>query len=149
MAGAALRTRTFMVRHADAVLAAGLMGVLVTLIVPLPTPILDVLLACNFAYVLLMMMVVLGLNSPLELSTFPTLLLIGTLFRLALKLSFAFFISNITLLKQNSSLALASLLINEVAIENLFHIMILSFLWSGRPVHIINKPLQCSPYIFI
>ncbi len=81
------RTSLFLSRHSDAVLAVGVMGILVAIIVPLPTPILDVLLTCNFAYVLLLLMVVLGVKTPLELSTFPTLLLIGTLFRLALNVA--------------------------------------------------------------
>ncbi len=81
------RTSLFLSRHSDAVLAVGVMGILVAIIVPLPTPILDILLTCNFAYVLLLLMVVLGVKTPLELSTFPTLLLIGTLFRLALNVA--------------------------------------------------------------
>ncbi len=78
---------SFLARHGDVVLALGVMGILLAIIVPLPTPVLDVLLACNFAYVLLLLMVVLNLNSPLELSTFPSILLIGTLFRLALNVA--------------------------------------------------------------
>ncbi len=81
------RTGGLLSKHSDAVLAAGVMGVLITLIIPLPTPVLDVLLAFNFAYMLLLLMVVLSINTPLDLSTFPTLLLIGTLFRLALNVA--------------------------------------------------------------
>ena len=73
--------------HSDLVLAAGVMGILVALIIPLPTMVLDVLLTFNIAYVLLLLMVVLGVKSPLDLSTFPSLLLIGTLFRLALNVA--------------------------------------------------------------
>jgi flagellar biosynthesis protein FlhA len=76
-----------MVRHSDVVLAAGVMGILVAIIIPLPTVVLDVLLTFNFSYVLLLLMVVLGVNNPLELSTFPSLLLIGTLLRLALNVA--------------------------------------------------------------
>ncbi|MFW6118986.1 MAG: flagellar biosynthesis protein FlhA [Planctomycetota bacterium] len=81
------RTSSFVSRHSDAVLAVGVMGILVAIIIPLPTFILDVLLTFNFAYVLLLLMVVLGVSTPLELSTFPSLLLIGTLFRLALNVA--------------------------------------------------------------
>ncbi len=81
------KTSALLVRHSDIVLAAGVMGILVALIIPLPTPILDVLLTFNFSYVLLLLVVVLSVNSPLELSTFPSLLLIGTLFRLALNVA--------------------------------------------------------------
>jgi len=81
------RTTSFISRHSDAVLAIGVMGILVAIIIPLPTFILDVLLTFNIAYVLLLLMVVLGVSTPLELSTFPSLLLIGTLFRLALNVA--------------------------------------------------------------
>ncbi len=81
------RTSSFISRHSDAVLAVGVMGILVAIIIPLPTFVLDVLLTFNFAYALLILMVVLGVSTPLELSTFPSLLLIGTLFRLALNVA--------------------------------------------------------------
>jgi flagellar biosynthesis protein FlhA len=81
------KTSALLGKHSDVVLAAGVLGVLVTLIIPLPTPVLDILLAFNIAYMLLLLMVVLSVNSPLELSTFPSLLLIGTLFRLALNVA--------------------------------------------------------------
>ncbi len=74
-------------RHSDTLLAVGVMGILLALIVPLPTPVLDVLITMNFAYVLLMLMVVLNIKRPLELSTYPSLLLIATLFRLALNVA--------------------------------------------------------------
>jgi len=81
------KTGSFISRHSDAALAAGVMGILIAIIIPLPTPVLDVLLTFNFAYVLLLLMVVLGINTPLDLSTFPSILLIGTLFRLALNVA--------------------------------------------------------------
>ncbi len=87
MTPAAEKTGSLLQRHSDVVLAAGVMGVLITLIIPLPTPVLDVLLATNISYMLLLLMVVLSVKSPLELSTFPSLLLIGTLFRLALNVA--------------------------------------------------------------
>lgn len=76
-----------MVRHSDVVLAAGVMGILVAIIVPLPALILDVLLTFNFSYALVLLMVVMGVGRPLELSTFPSLLLMGTLLRLALNVA--------------------------------------------------------------
>lgn len=74
-------------QHSDILLAVGLIGILGALIIPLPTVILDVLLTLNFSYALLVMMVVLGLKSPVDLSTFPSLLLLGTLFRLGLNVA--------------------------------------------------------------
>ena len=81
------RASSLVVKHSDMVLAAGVMGILIALIIPLPSPVLDVLLTFNISYVLLLLMVVLGVNTPLDLSTFPSLLLIGTLFRLALNVA--------------------------------------------------------------
>lgn len=74
-------------RHSDIVLAVGLTGILGALIIPLPTVMLDILLTLNFSYALLVMMIVLGISSPIELSTFPSLLLLGTLFRLGLNVA--------------------------------------------------------------
>ncbi len=73
--------------RSDVVLAVGLIGILAALIIPLPTFMLDILLTLNFSYALLVMMVVLGINAPIELSTFPSLLLLGTLFRLGLNVA--------------------------------------------------------------
>jgi flagellar biosynthesis protein FlhA len=87
MANGIDRATALVSRHSDVMLAAGVMGIMITLIIPLPTVLLDVLLTFNIAYVLLLLMVVLGLGNPLELSTFPSLLLIGTLFRLALNVA--------------------------------------------------------------
>ncbi len=85
---AALRGKSsFISRHSDMLLAMAVMGMLVAIIIPLPTPVLDVLLTLNFAYVLLVLMVVLSINTPLELSTFPSLLLFGTIFRLAVNVA--------------------------------------------------------------
>jgi len=81
------RTSAFFVQHSEAVLAVAVMGILVAIIVPLPTLALDVLLTFNLSYTLLLLLVVMGVTSPLDLSTFPSLLLIGTLFRLALNVA--------------------------------------------------------------
>ncbi len=87
MASGADNVSSFFEKNSDAVLAAGVMGILVAIIVPLPTMVLDVLLTFNFAYVLLLLVVVLGITKPLDLSTFPSLLLIGTMLRLALNVA--------------------------------------------------------------
>jgi len=74
-------------RHSDVVLAIAVVGVLLVLIVPVPTPLVDVLLALNIAGALLLMMVALSASKSLEFSTFPTLLLFTTLFRLSLNVA--------------------------------------------------------------
>ncbi len=74
-------------RKPDVVLAVLVAAIVAMLIVPLPTFILDSLLAVNMATALLILMVALFAKSALEFSTFPTLLLITTLFRLGLNVS--------------------------------------------------------------
>jgi len=87
MRDVARRGKTLLGDNGDAILVMGVVVTLVALIVPLPPIVLDVLLTFNFSYVLLLLMVVLGLTTPLELSTFPSLLLMGTLFRLAVNVA--------------------------------------------------------------
>lgn len=67
--------------------AAGLVMILATLLIPLPTFILDIGLACSISLAVAVLIIVLGSNEPLELSTFPSLLLITTLFRLSLNVA--------------------------------------------------------------
>jgi len=74
-------------RWADLLLAVGVLGMLVTLIVPVAPWILDSLLAINLAVSLLLLLVVMNAKSAHELSTFPTLLLFTTLFRLGLNVA--------------------------------------------------------------
>lgn len=74
-------------QYSDIMLAILVIGVVSMMIVPLPTPILDVLLAMNISGAILIMLVALYISSPLKLATFPSILLISTLFRLALNVS--------------------------------------------------------------
>ncbi len=70
------------------VLVAGLIVAIVgIIIIPMPTGILDVLLACSLASGIIMMLMSLFISEPLQISVFPTLLLVVTLFRLALDIS--------------------------------------------------------------
>jgi flagellar biosynthesis protein FlhA len=69
------------------VFAAGLVAILATLLIPLPTFLLDIGLACSISLSIAVLVIVLGSNEPLELSTFPSLLLITTLFRLSLNVA--------------------------------------------------------------
>jgi flagellar biosynthesis protein FlhA len=71
----------------EAVLALAVLGVLAILIVPLPAPLLDGLLALNIALSVMMLLVSLGLSKAMEFSVFPSLLLITTLFRLSLNVA--------------------------------------------------------------
>ncbi|WP_264673815.1 MULTISPECIES: flagellar biosynthesis protein FlhA [Acinetobacter] len=68
-------------------LVIGVIGILLVLFTPIPTWLLDFLLLTNFAVALLILLLALDTEKPLSFSTFPSLLLITTLFRLALNIS--------------------------------------------------------------
>jgi flagellar biosynthesis protein FlhA len=68
-------------------LAIGIMAILVVLIVPLPTWLLDVSLAFSLSFSILILMTAVFIRKPLEFSSFPTILLITTMMRLALNLA--------------------------------------------------------------
>jgi type III secretion protein V len=72
---------------ADAALAVLVVAVVGLMIVPLPTWLLDVLLATNLAVSVAVLLVTLYVGSALEIASFPTLLLITTLVRIALNVS--------------------------------------------------------------
>jgi len=65
----------------------GVLGLMVTLLVPLPPGILDVLLAVNITASLMLLLVTMNVRQSAELSTFPTILLFATLFRLGLNVA--------------------------------------------------------------
>jgi flagellar biosynthesis protein FlhA len=73
--------------YSNIVLAVGLVAVLATLLIPLPTPLLDMLLACSISLSIAVLIVTLSSKEALELSTFPSLLLFVTLFRLSLNVA--------------------------------------------------------------
>lgn len=71
----------------DLALVMLIVGILMALFVPVPSPLLDFLLVINISLALLILLVTFFTESPLNFSTFPTLLLIATMFRLALNVS--------------------------------------------------------------
>jgi flagellar biosynthesis protein FlhA len=71
----------------DIGLAIGIMGIIVVLIVPLPPLLLDLLLAISIVFSVLILMTALFIQTPLEFSAFPTVLLIAAMLRLALNLA--------------------------------------------------------------
>lgn len=71
----------------DIVLALGVVLIVMMLIIPLPTIVLDLLMAMNLMISLLIILLVLYNKDPLEFSLFPTILLISTVFGLALNVS--------------------------------------------------------------
>ncbi len=74
-------------QRSELILAVALFGVLVVFLVPLPTLVLDILLAVNLSATVLLLLVTLTVRKPLEFSTFPSLLLLLTLYRLGLNVA--------------------------------------------------------------
>ena len=73
--------------HSNIILAAALVTILATLLIPLPTPVLDLLIAASISLAIAVLIVTLSSKEALELSTFPSLLLFVTLFRLSLNVA--------------------------------------------------------------
>ena len=76
-----------MFKRGDIALAVGVMAILVVLILPLPAALLDFALAISIILSVLILMTALFIQAPLEFSSFPTVLLIATMLRLALNLA--------------------------------------------------------------
>lgn len=71
----------------DVFLAVMLLVAIFMMILPLPTVMVDVLIAVNLSFSVILLMISIYLRDPLEFSVFPSLLLITTLYRLALTIS--------------------------------------------------------------
>ncbi|MGE4240208.1 flagellar biosynthesis protein FlhA [Ramlibacter sp.] len=74
-------------RHSDIALVALVLGILVVLFAPIPSGLLDFLLLANFSFAFLILLLTFYMARPVEFSTFPSLLLIATLFRLSLNVA--------------------------------------------------------------
>jgi flagellar biosynthesis protein FlhA len=74
-------------RRGEVVLAVGVIGIIVILIMPMPSLVLDILLSLSITSSILILMTGLFIKRPLEFSSFPTVLLVTTLFRLALNIT--------------------------------------------------------------
>src|SRR5207248_2935811 len=66
---------------------AGVVAIILMLVVPLPSFVLDTLIALNIAVALLVLLLSMFVTRALDFSIFPSVVLIGTLFRLALNIS--------------------------------------------------------------
>ena len=74
-------------RYSDLILALFVMAITAMLVIPLPTALLDVLIVINISLALLLLLVGLYMPNALALLSFPTLLLLTTLFRLGLNVA--------------------------------------------------------------
>lgn len=81
------RKRFNIKNNMDTIVAFGVIGIILMIIIPLPTGILDVLLALNITFSIVIILITMFTTEVLQFSVFPTLLLITTLFRLGLNLS--------------------------------------------------------------
>lgn len=77
----------FLAKHSDIAMVLLVLGVLVVLFAPIPSPLLDFLILLNFSFAFLILMLTFYMARPVEFSTFPSLLLIATLFRLSLNVA--------------------------------------------------------------
>jgi len=71
----------------DVVIAFGVIGIVLMIIIPLPKIMLDLLLALNITISIVIILITMFTTNVLQLSVFPTLLLVTTLFRLGLNIS--------------------------------------------------------------
>jgi flagellar biosynthesis protein FlhA len=74
-------------RQGDILLAGGVVMTLFVMLVPLPTIVLDILLAFSISFSLVILITSMFMTSPLEFSIFPSVLLVTTLLRLALNVA--------------------------------------------------------------
>ncbi|MDB5897720.1 MAG: flagellar biosynthesis protein FlhA [Ramlibacter sp.] len=81
------RVQHLLARHTDVALVLLVLGVLMVLLVPIPRPLLDFLILANFSFAFLVLLLTFFMVRPVEFSTFPSLLLVATLFRLSLNVA--------------------------------------------------------------
>lgn len=74
-------------KRSDLALAVLLVMVIFMMIMPLPTLVIDILIAFNMSLAIIMLMLAIYLPSPLSFSSFPSVLLLSTLFRLSLSIA--------------------------------------------------------------
>ncbi len=76
-----------LLKQSDVMMAIALVGIVVVMIIPIPAFLLDIALACSISLSLAVLLTALYVEEPLKFSVFPGLLLVVTLFRLALNIA--------------------------------------------------------------
>jgi flagellar biosynthesis protein FlhA len=79
--------RNHLRKQSDLVLVLGVIGILLVLISPIPPYLLDLLLIVNISTALAILLLTFYVEKPLQFSTFPSILLLATLFRLSLNVA--------------------------------------------------------------
>ncbi len=83
----AISSKTGFRLRGDVIFALGIISILTVLVLPMPSWLLDISLALSLSFSVLILMTALFIEKPLELSSFPTILLVATMIRLALNLA--------------------------------------------------------------
>jgi flagellar biosynthesis protein FlhA len=76
-----------LLKHTDLLAAIGVVLMVSMLVIPLPAALLDLMITCNISGALAIVVATMYINKALEFSAFPTLLLLTTMFRLAINVS--------------------------------------------------------------
>ncbi len=74
-------------KYGTLVIGIAVVAVVLFMVIPLPPVLLDLLLAMNITLALIILLVAIHVMKPLDFSSFPTVLLITTLFRLSLNIA--------------------------------------------------------------
>ncbi|MDI6616644.1 MAG: FHIPEP family type III secretion protein, partial [Syntrophaceae bacterium] len=74
-------------KGSNTALAAGIAGILLVMMIPLPPFLLDILLSFSITFALIILLVSVYVARPLDFSVFPSILLIATLLRLSLNVA--------------------------------------------------------------
>jgi type III secretion protein V len=83
------RLLAFVSRRSDLVVGVLVLVAVVMMIIPLPTPLVDVLITANIAASVLILLTALYVSRPIEFSSMPSVILVATLFRLAITITTA------------------------------------------------------------
>ena len=86
-AGFSMGSVSALMKRGDLWMALGVIGIIVILIFPMPAIVLDLMLAVSIITSVMILMTSLFIHRPLEFSSFPTILLVSTMLRLALNLA--------------------------------------------------------------
>lgn len=84
---ASARRGSLFSRYADLLLVAAVMAIVALMVLPLPKLVIDALVGLNIASGVVLLLIAIYVATPLEFSVFPSVLLISTLFRLALSIA--------------------------------------------------------------
>jgi len=79
--------KMFFEKNHDLVLVGGVVGILLILFSPIPPVLLDLLIITNFAFAMTILLMTFYVDKPVSFSTFPSLLLVATLYRLSLNVA--------------------------------------------------------------